>query len=334
LEKATGQHPVQVSTALVREVDIPEVYRVTGSVVSDNRIDLASRVVGFIQTLDVREGQRVAKGEILVRIDPSDIDEAIRQAQAEVDAVRETLKDAEEDVKTYSDLVDSGAVASEEARKTKVRRDIALATLARAEAALAAAQAQRDYTTIVSPVNGVILTLHKRSGELATAGTPILTLESREVLLFKVFVSESNMGRISSDMQVPIQIDALPDRPFMGTVRRIVPSGDPVTRRYEILIALPSDHALLPGMFGRAEIVMGDSPAITVPRKAVLRQGGLDGVFVVGPGQTARFRWVRLGREWNGLVEVTSGLGKGETIITQAGDSLRDGVLLAAGGVR
>ena len=65
---------------------VPDIYRVPGSVISDDRIELASRVVGFIKRLDVREGQRVANGDLLVEIDPRDIDEGVRQAEAGVAA--------------------------------------------------------------------------------------------------------------------------------------------------------------------------------------------------------------------------------------------------------
>lgn len=321
---------LRLPVAQVRIADIPEVQSVPGTVVSDARIELSSRVVGFIQSLDVREGRRVAKGDVLVRIDPNDIDEAMRQAQAGVAMARDDLSDAEHDVEKYTGLVERGAATAEVLRKAKVRRDIARSAVARAEAAFSAAQAQRAYANVVSPVDGIVVALQKHSGDMATAGAPILTVESREVLLFRIFVSEGNLGRIKPDMAVMVRIDALAGREVQGTVQRIVPSGDPVTRRYEVMVALPPDPALLPGMFGRAEIVLGTTPAPVVPRDSMVQRGGLDGVFVVGKDNTIRFRWLRTGREWNSLVEVTSGLLGGEAILARSDDNVRDGAAILA----
>ena len=146
-----------------------------------------------------------------------------------------------------------------------VRRDIARSTLAKAEAALAAAQAQKTYTSILSPVDGVVLIRHKQTGDLATTGAPLLTIEARRHLLFKTFVAEGQLARIKVSMPATLHIDALPGRTIEGIVQRIVPSGDPVTRRFEVSVAVPTDPALLPGMFGRAEFSFGTAQAMTIP---------------------------------------------------------------------
>ncbi len=329
---ADGQRavkPIASPVTRVEVVDIPITYTVPGSVVSDGRIDVSSRVVGFIEQLDVREGNKVSRGDLLVRIDQADIDEAIRQAQAAVRASEEDLNDAERDVEKYGKLIQTGAVATETLRKAKVRLDIASATLEKTRSALAAAEAQKGYATITSPVDGVIVSVARRRGEMTTAGSTILTVESREVLLFKAFVSESSLALIDPKTLVMVRIDTLKDAPFRGKIRGIVPSGDNITRRYEINVVLPNDPSLVPGMFGRAEILTGMRKAPAIPRNAVVRRGGLDGVFVLD-GKVARFRWLRTGRDLGGSVEVVSGLSGGETILAAANDAVRDGSLIEA----
>ena len=319
--------PAALPVTRVEMADIPVTYSVPGSVISDGRIDVSSRVVGFIEQLDVREGQRVLRGDLLVRIDPSDIDQAIRQAQAGVQASQEDLQDAEQDVRKYSALVPSGAVTTETLRKAKVRADVARAALDKAQSARAAAEAQKNYASITSPVDGVIVSVAKRSGEMTTAGSTILTVESHDVLLFKTFVSESNLALIDPKKPVTVKIDALKDTSFPGRIRGIVPSGDNVTRRYEINIVLPNDPSLVPGMFGRAEIVLGLQKSPTIPRGALVRRGGIDGVFVLD-GKIARFRWLRTGRDLGDSVEVVAGLSGGETILAAANDTVRDGSVI------
>lgn len=328
----TEPRKMRVPTELVQTADVPNIDSEPGSVVSDDRIDLSSRVVGFIKDLNVREGQKVKKGEILVRIDPSDVNEVIRQAQAGVAAAKADLADAERDLSTFSTGATQGWASTDTKLKTQVRRDIAQTALTKAEAALASARAQQAYTTISSPVGGVVVARYKHSGDMATTGVPILTIESREVLLFKVFVPESNVGRIMPGMAASVRIDALPGEAIKGAVQRIIPSGDPVTRRYQVDVALPVSPEILPGMFGRAEFVMGSSPAPAIPKQVLVKRGGLDGVFVVDDKDVAHFRWLRLGREWNGLMEVTSGLSAGERIVSQGDDTVTDGAFILTDG--
>ena len=315
-----GTHKMET----VRMTTAPVVYTIPGSVISDGRVDMSSRVVGFIQQLDVREGQKVKRGDLLVRIDPTDIDLAIRQAKAGVRASEEDLLDAQHEVDIYGTLVQTNAVATETFRKAKVRRDISRVTFDQAQSALAAAEAQKGYATITSPVDGVVVSVARRRGEMAITGATILTVESREVLLFKAYVSESNLSEVDPEKAVSVRIDTLKGASFQGRIRGIVPSGDNVTRRYEINVVLPNDSRLVPGMFGRADIVFGVRQALLVPRQAVASRGGLDGVFVLD-GKVARFRWLRTGQVFEDEVEVVAGLSEGERIVSDAEDSLWDG---------
>ncbi|GEO87549.1 MULTISPECIES: efflux RND transporter periplasmic adaptor subunit [Alphaproteobacteria] len=332
--KAKATVPIDAAVDIVELKDIPINYTVPGSVISDGRVEVSSRVVGFIEQLDVREGQSVKRGDLLVRIDPSDINEAIQQARSSVSAAVEDLRDAEQDVRKYTSLAQSGSVASETLRKAKVRVDIARTTLEKAKSVLSAAKAQKDYSTVTSPVDGVIVSVAKRSGEMATAGSPILIVESHEVLLLKAYVSEQSLASINTETPVNVRLDVLGGRQFKGRIRGIVPSSDEVTRRYEINILLPDDPALMPGMFGRAEIRLGAYQAPVVPQRAITKRGGLDGVFVVEDG-TAYFRWLRMGRELDGFVEVTSGLKGHEMILVEVDGRLPDGAQVnTAGAIR
>ena len=323
--------PIRAPTDTVRRVDMPIVVSVPGSVVSDSRIDLSSRVVGYIKRLEVREGDKVAKGQVLVQIDPSDIDQTIRQAQASVAAARDDLDDATRDVEKYEKLSDQGFVPSETLRKSKVRREISRSTLARAESALAQATAQLTYADIASPADGVVVARSHNPGEMATTGVPILTIEPRESLVLRVFVPESQVARIDVGMAVDASVDTLAGA-LPGTVIRVVPAGDPTTRRYQVDVSLAGAPPLMPGMFGRVGFDFGHAPALAAPTAAIARRGGLDGVFVVTEG-VARFRWVRLGRIWNDQVEVVSGLSAGERIVAKPDASLREGTLVAEAGL-
>ncbi len=317
----TTSRPLPVMTA---STGAPLEYTAVGSVVSDQRVDVASRLSGFIREMRVQEGDRVQRGQVLIRLDAADVEGGIRQARAAVGAAEAAFRDAQTDMTRFQQLFERGSVSENEQRKVRLKFDAAREALNQARAGFDTAQAQRSYTEITSAVDGVVVARLKRAGDLALPGVPLLTLESARGLLFETFVAEGQVAGIAIDKPVEIRIDGLPSA-LPGSVSRVVPSGDPVSRRYQVKIKLPETAGLMPGMFGRAVFVLGESPEPLVPRQALVERGGLTGVFVVDGEGRARFRWLRIGREWPDRVEVSSGLAAGDRFVATAEAALHDG---------
>ena len=313
----------QVTTRHVQIASVEQVYRVPGTVVADDRIQLSSRITGFIQNVTVREGDIVSRGDLLVEIDSADVDGAIRAGEAALESARTDLNDAQRDVAKYSELAEQGSIPADTLRKSKVRYDLARSQLAEVTATYETAVSNRRYTSIRSPVNGVVIVLHKQSGDLATTGAPILLIESQSSLVFRTFVAEKRVSAISVGQKLAVELDAL-DTPLNGEVLRIVPSGDPVTRRFEVKVSLPDTASLLPGMFGRARFVTGGVDRVVIPRSVLVERGGLRGVMVIEDDR-AHFRWLRLGQEWPAKVEVVAGLLAGERVVANPRIELYDG---------
>lgn len=304
-------------------------YSVVGSVVSDQRVDVASRLSGYIREVLVQEGDRVRRGQMLARLDAADVEGGIRQGKAAVGAAEAASRDAQIDLDRFQRLFERGSVSDNELRKVRLKAEAAREALNQARAGADTATAQRAYADIVSPVDGVVVTRHKRAGDLAVPGAPLLTLESGRGLLFETFVAEAQVAAIAPGKPAEVRIDGL-SVPLKGTVSRVVPSGDPVSRSYQVKIALPEAAGLMPGRFGRAAFALGESPAPLVPRPALVERGGLTGVFVVDTEGRAHFRWLRIGREWPDRVEVSAGLGANERFVAVAEPALRDGDLITS----
>lgn len=335
---ACSQAPDSHSQPVTRHWDLPVIsahtgaplqYTAVGSVVSEQRVDVATRLSGYILEILVQEGDRVRRGQLLARLDAADVDGGIRQGQAAVAAADAAFRDAQTDLEHFQRLYERGSVSENELRKMRLKSEAAREALNQARAGVDAAMAQRAYTEIDSPMDGVVVARFKRAGDLAVPGAPLLTLESGQGLVFETFVAETQVAAISAGNPVEVRIDGL-TTPLMGAVSRVVLSGDPVSRSYQVKIALPETAGLMPGMFGRATFVFGESPAPLVPRPALVERGGLTGVFVVDAEGRARFRWLRIGREWPDRVEVSAGLGVDERFVAAAEPALRDGDLITA----
>tara|TARA_R100001086_G_scaffold231439_1_gene152173 strand:- start:643 stop:1788 length:1146 start_codon:yes stop_codon:yes gene_type:complete len=317
--------PRAFSVETVTKRSIPRVYETPGTFVSDDRIQVASRLAAFIRSVDVREGQVVKRGDTLFRLDAADVEGAVRQAEAAAAQARSVFEDANADVGRFERLYETDSVAQTELRQVQLARDVARDKLRQAEAGVTTARSQRRYTTVTSPVSGVVIARHKQSGDLASPGQPIITLESQKAVLFDTYVAESVIRFINVGDLVELHVDALNDLAVTGEVLRIVPSGDVVTRRFQVKIAPGDEAGLLPGMFGRAAFRIGEDEALVLPNAAIALRGGLDGVFVVDTETRARFRMVRKGRQWQNRSEVIAGLQADETVILNPDASLRDG---------
>lgn len=299
-------------------------YEVAGNVVSDRRIEIASKISGYIQSIAVAEGDHVAAGDLLVQIDDSQIVAAITQARVGLDAAQALLADADADLARYEALLAQDSIAEAQVRKARLQRDAASGQVRAARAALEQAGAQRQYTRITSPVDAVVIARQHRSGDLVAPGLPLLTLESPKGLLLEAWIAEEWLGALAPGAPVTVTIDGIA-APLPGRLARLVPSGDPVSRRFAVKIALPETPGLAPGLFGRAHFNLGTETLLAVPRTALVERGGLTGVFVVDAEQRARFRWLRTRREWPDQIEVTAGIAPGERIIARAAPRLPEG---------
>ena len=316
----------------VKIKNIPVYYSTIGSVVSDARIEISSRITGFINNITVHEGMSVSSGDLLINLDSSDIEGAINQINSTVAKCTAALLDAETDVKRFNALFERGSASDNSLRKALLQRDIARDNLNEAKAALQTAISQRKYTRIICPVDGVVVNRYKRAGDLATPGIPILTIESAQTLFFNTYVPESHIADIGIGDVAPVDIDAL-KKSIEGHVARIVPSGDPVSRSYQVKIITPVIDGLLPGMFGRAKFLISHHKSPVVKKSHIYVRGGLTGVFLLDQDHRVRFRWLRIARQWSDSLEVSAGLTGGELIVAGYFPELREGDIVRETGV-
>ncbi|MGK2914051.1 MAG: efflux RND transporter periplasmic adaptor subunit [Porticoccaceae bacterium] len=326
-DKAAPPTPVtrnalELPVATVAVATLPVAWNAVGTVVSDQRIDVTSKMTGYIRTLHVREGEPVKAGQLLASLDGSDVDGGIHQAQGAVDTAAALLADAQADLGRYQNLFDAGSIAEVQLRKARLQRDTLTEQLKSARAALDTARAQRDYTSIVSPTAGVVVARYRQAGDLATPGAPILTVESPDLLMFDTFVTDAHLAKIVVGDAVEVKVEGAL---VTGRVARIVPSSDPVTRKFQVKVALPAHPAIRPGIFGRAQFLLDGRKQPVIHPTWLVERGGLRGVFVVDEDQRAHFRWLRTQREWPDKIEVVSGLSAGETVVAANDPRLREG---------
>ena len=299
----------------VKERSVPLCFSTLGNFYSMSEVTVSSRVSGFLQSITVKEGQRVARGQLLAEIDDADINAQISAQQAQVKQAELALEDAAIDLNKYKNLYASGSVTESQWRKVKLAHGVAKENLQAAIAGLSSAQAQRKYTKIKSPIAGYVTRVMEEEGNTSKPGAPILMVEGVENVEFRAHLPESFVGKVNIDDSVKLTVSDLSADPLLGRVSRIVPSIAVNTLSYEVFITFDVPVNVLPGMTGRASFLIGEEVKILIDQNWLVTERGLQGVYVIQDNNKSVFRWLRLGKAHPQGVEVEAGLKAGEKLL-------------------
>lgn len=343
----------KVSVGTIHMTDQPVMYEAVGTVQAGITSDLASKLLGTVEAVQVREGDQVKEGDPLVIIDPRQVKAAFRGAEAGLDEAKKALAAAistREAAKAQSGLASAtyerfvrlrkdGSVSQQEFEEVRARHQEAEASLKRAEAMVAAAtarisQAEAGLTTagvaskdavIRAPHDGIISRKLIDKGDLARPGTLLLTLETTRHFCVDMVIPEMYISYIQPEQKVLIKVPALQAEPLDGTVCTIVPGADPKSRSFVVKVRLPIDIKARSGMFARVQIPTGQAKTLLVADRAVVRHGQLTGLYLIDAGNTARFHLIRTGKTYGDSVEVLSGAKAGDRYVLEPTPEFKDG---------
>jgi len=302
-------HPsVNAQTLTLHASDVAEYYITSGVISSDHRVAISSRISGYVRSLLVREGDRVKKGQIMVRVDPVNAKQSLAQALAD-------FTDAKTDMERYRKLLTEQAVSRQQFDKVQLRFKVARSRVAQAKN-------QLSYAEITSPVNGIVVHKSMNAGDMANPGAAILTVEDPSQLLVETDVSAEASSTLQPGDVVDISIPAL-HQMRTGHIRQLVNAADPLSHQFHIKISLDSTQAVRAGMFAEVKFRTGMRHAILIPATAVTHRSGLNGTYVVDKHGVVHYRQIRLGPKHANRIEVITGLNEGDRIAWNDGHSLR-----------
>ncbi|HVT11479.1 MAG TPA: efflux RND transporter periplasmic adaptor subunit [Fimbriimonadaceae bacterium] len=244
--------------------------------------------------------------------------EDIRAAREGVAQAQAAVKQAESNLAQAKAAALQSRVRAEEIRAAQAQVDQSAAALRSSEVSL-------GYASIQAPFDGWITQRAVDPGAMATAGSPLLTIEGGELRLEAV-VPESVLPHVRLGDQVDVKLDALGNMVCKAAVAEIVPQGDMSTHSFVVKLTLPRTPGVKSGMFGRAAFLTGKESRIEVPAGSAWEREGLHYVFAVNREGVARLRIVTLGDSDGSKVVVLSGLSAGERIVTGDRSKVVDGV--------
>lgn len=298
----------------------------TGSVAAWQHLTIAAEVAGLrIVEVKVDEGDRVAQGQVLARLDDSILQAQLAQFEAAALEAEANLLNAQAEFRRAQELQASRNIAEAVFQQ---RQMAARAT----EARLGMIRAQRDevkakiaQTAIRAPSDGVVAKRTALMGTVSSVGAEMFRIIRDGRVELQAQVPELDIGRVKVGQPVRVVHG---DDAVDGRVRLVGAVVDAATRLGIVYVELPPDSGLKPGMFANAEIAVGTAEALAVPQEALVFRDGRPAAFAVGAGNRVAVRALETGTRQDGYVEIRSGLGRGDRIVVAGAGFLNDGDLV------
>ena len=319
---AAAPRVVHAPSIVVQLQDAPAFAATPGTVVAEESIKVASRLMGYIRDIAVVEGQSVKAGQRLFTIDPLDVEGAVEQARLGLNQAENALKDAKADHDRYANLHKEEVVTRQQYEKMRLNYEMAVSRAAQSKAGLTTAQGQMRYATVSAPFAGVVTQKLANEGDIAAPGHPVLILENPAKLQVQTHVPETVFKTLAPGQTVDIEVEGQANS-LKGRVARLSPAADPVTHTY--LVKLDIQAKTKSGAFARVLFPAGQSRSLRVPQTAIQNRAGIVGVFILDAQGIAQYRMVRTGAASNNSVEILAGIKAGERVVTDGATSLNNG---------
>ena len=303
---------VPVEVARIERATVNEEVEALGTLAADESVVIAPEIAGRVVALGFKEGERVEKGQLLVKLDTAILDAELKQFQADLSLAKDTFQ-------RNQSLVQRGA-------GTQVALEQATAQLASNEAKVQLSQAKLAQSALMAPFHGVVGLRSVSVGDYVSVGKQLITLTNIDPIKVDFRVPEIFLSQVKLGQSITLKIDAVPGRDFQGRIFAVDPVVDVNGRAIRLRATVPNaDLVLKPGLFARVTIVVDRREnAMLIPESAVVPDGIGKIVYIVENGKAKRVS-VELGKRLPGKVEVVKGLTPQMQVVSSGQMRLREG---------
>ena len=346
----TTSEPAPVNAPLIKVETQTFVATVpiTGTLVSNARVDVKAETTGKITRFDKEEGDPVAAGEAVIWVNDENYQLSLRQAEtgvklAEAGLERARLLEAHSraELERSQNLLKSGGITDKDlkaadisAQDSRAQITVAEAQLEQAKAVLDLARKRLRDAVIQSPVSGIIQKKFVNKGAYLEAPTAVFTVVDNTRLELECLVASSDLASIQAGQAVAFRVNSYAGVAFQGRIVEVAPAVETDTRSAKVRIQVANSAGKLKaGMFAEGEILTGsNAQAIVIPAAAIYRDdrsAKTSYVFVLENGKAVR-RNVHIGRERDRQLEIVEGLKPGDMLVSEQSIEIAEGVRIQA----
>jgi len=340
--------PMTVEVAKVTRGDIAASLSIVGNLIGAATVEVAPKAGGRLQTVSVRLGDQVRRGQTIAKVEDREMQEQVRQAEASHQVSEATIRAREADLKLAETSVERSrnlfgrqllprqTLDDAEARYTAAvaQVDLATAQLAQNASRLQELRINLGNTTVTSPVNGFVSQRLVDPGAWVSQNVPVVTVVDISSLRVVANIVEKDLRLMNVGDPAKVEVDAYPGEIFKGRIARVSPILDPATRTAAMEVEVPNTgFRLKPGMYAKVNLqVEGRDNVLIVPKVALIDSEGQRGIYQPNGDNRAQFKPVKVGIEDTDRAEILEGLTEGETVVSTGAGALRrnDQLLVAA----
>lgn len=331
--KGQQEEKPAVKIETVYERTVPQIFVYTAETEADKLNNVSSSMPLRIESILVEEGQNVVRGQRLVVLD--DVNATtyslqVDNAQAQLDNAQAQYANVKLDYDRALQLYQIGGGTKQQLDQLETQLITARNSVASAKNSLASARRSlanaSENSVLTSPVNGVVTARNYDPGDM-TGSLPILTVAQIRPMKIVINASETEYTKIHTGMQAKVTFDSYGTEEFQGVVSKVLPTVDTATRTFAVEIDIPNaDGRILPGMFARVTLTLGEAQHVVVPDLAIVKQQGSGKryVYVYNDGKVS-YREVELGQRIGDSYELLGGVESGAQVVISGQNALADG---------
>ncbi len=324
---ANRQAALTVTTFELEPQEVRHTITVDGSIYPWQEVIIAPEVGGYrVAEVNVDVGDRVQKGQELVRLSTALLEADVDSKQAMVKQREAELANAQSSLKRAKTLASRQAVSASDLDQLESQAKAAEAQLQSAKADLETAQLKLKYTHVTAPDDGIITSRTVTVGQVAQTGTEMLRLLRQSRVEWRGQIPEARLAELAQGQAVTVT--TTDGAQYAGKIRVVAPTVTDQNRTGLVYVSLPTDPRLRPGMFARGDIVVGQGRSLTLPLQSIVSSDGYSYAFVLRPNHTVERRRIETGAVFGDRIEVTSGLSAGEVVVAKGAGFLKDGDLV------
>ncbi|SBV95101.1 conserved exported hypothetical protein [uncultured Dysgonomonas sp.] len=308
-----------------------EGFYLSGEVTAKQTANISTRMMGYINKIYVKPGDKVASGQLLVSISSDDILAKKAQVQAMITEAEAAAKNAQRDYERFKTLRNQNSVSDKELENVALQNTSMNAKVQMARQQMNEVNAMLSYTNIRAPFSGVVTQKMVDEGSMANPGMPILTIEQNGELQVIASIPENYIQYVKVGDVAKMELKSL-GASIDGKVSELSPSAFRTGGQYSMKLAIDTKDKenIRPGMYVNILIPNKTGENITskimLDKSSIVYRDQLMGVYVIDDQSQANLRWIRLGKTIGNQVEVLSGLSQNDKIVSKAEGKLYNGV--------
>ena len=317
----------QQDLTIVEPQALERTLPLTGTLTPFTEATVKARIAGELVAVAVREGEAIKQGQVLARIDQTEVHARVAARQADVEAARAQLVWADKNRSTQRALLEKSFISQNAFDNIQSSYDVAAARLRAAEADLVVAQKSLGDAVLMAPFSGIVSQRHAQPGERVALDARVVSIVDLSRLQLEAPVPPAAIGQVKVGQPINFRVDGFGQRTFEGRIERINPAATVGSRSISVYAVIDNREGLLRGgMFAQGALTLSSvGGALAVPASAVREEIGQTFVYVIADG-LVRKRNVKVGTpDAAGRVQVLDGLVAGDRIVRANLGSLREG---------